>query len=367
MHLIDYVFLKNIVPFTEQTNEQMQELMQLARDPETGVEIKDRSWHLRSYKKCFVAKDFITWLSTKLHIERHVAVRIGLFLQQRGYLVHVVGDHLLKDDFLFFRFTNLRSCRKKSLSEGDLAPVLINKSLSGLRETIKKRLSRAKTTRVSLRPTPKLDLPLYLTSKAEVVIETPQLMQNSFNLASPTVQDRRRAKSCHYTQLSCDSPTALSVLSDDSGPPGDSTDRDMPEYEIIINTIRVKGLQALPKKCCGGREGKDIITKGLNRPYCKLVIEDEVVGTEVVDSLDPVWFPQATFCVTRFPAHLTVAILDQDKAPMVEGSDLFGYFDILIDEQGTFNPEDIELQTASGRDTYVGASANISFSCKLKN
>jgi hypothetical protein len=372
MHITDYVFLKNIVPFTEQTIVQMHELITLARDPSTGVEVKDRTYHLRTYKQCFVAKEFVTWLCTRLNVERHIAVRVALFLQQRGYLIHVVADHLIKDDYLFFRFTNFRPLsRKKSLSD---TPVLVNKNFYSIKESIKKRftVARPKTAgRKTLNArTPKLDLPLYLASKQETVIKTPETFNLDFDLSSPSSkQTRSRARS----EFALESPILLSeVLSEESeqsGPPDQEYDSpsDKREFEIKISSVRINGLKALPSKCIGGREGKDIVTKGMNKPYCKLVIEDDVITTDHVECLDPKFFMDATFRVTRFPAHLTVAVLDEDKAPMTDGNDLFGYFDVLIDEVGSFDPEEIELQTSSGRDNYIGATAQINFSCKLVN
>ncbi|PVD23148.1 hypothetical protein C0Q70_16411 [Pomacea canaliculata] len=68
--------------------------------------IKDRRYHLRKYKQCFIAKDVIDWAHRSHHAQtREEAVAAMLCLQQHGMIHHVVDEHDFKDQSLFFRFT----------------------------------------------------------------------------------------------------------------------------------------------------------------------------------------------------------------------------------------------------------------------
>ncbi len=104
--------------------------------------IQDRKYHLKSYKQCFVAKDFVDWLVGRGEAtNRQDAVDLGKQLVDAEVISHgkclaetascillslnylqwfeqwsrdtkmtsfffspVVGDHHFKDEFLFFRF-----------------------------------------------------------------------------------------------------------------------------------------------------------------------------------------------------------------------------------------------------------------------
>lgn len=71
-----------------------------------GVPIEKRTYHLRSYPACFVASEFVTWIS-KIGIEmpRVDAVKIGQLLVDTGHMRHVVDrEKPFSDDYLFFRF-----------------------------------------------------------------------------------------------------------------------------------------------------------------------------------------------------------------------------------------------------------------------
>eukprot|EP01128_Nolandella_sp_AFSM9_P007523 TRINITY_DN414_c0_g1_i2.p1 TRINITY_DN414_c0_g1~~TRINITY_DN414_c0_g1_i2.p1 ORF type:complete len:1634 (-),score=385.98 TRINITY_DN414_c0_g1_i2:134-5035(-) len=70
-----------------------------------GVEIKTRSYLMKSYKNCFIGKQFVDWLvSSGEASNRHAALEIGNELLLNSLLTHVSGDHDFKDDKLFFRF-----------------------------------------------------------------------------------------------------------------------------------------------------------------------------------------------------------------------------------------------------------------------
>mmetsp|Transcript_10865 Transcript_10865/g.13302 ORF Transcript_10865/g.13302 Transcript_10865/m.13302 type:complete len:714 (+) Transcript_10865:85-2226(+) len=72
----------------------------------SGVEVKDRVYHLRQYKDCFLGSEAIDFLvESDLAQSREDALRLG---QTLGILCdlfyHVTGNHQLQDDYLFFRF-----------------------------------------------------------------------------------------------------------------------------------------------------------------------------------------------------------------------------------------------------------------------
>ena len=67
--------------------------------------IKDRKYHLKTYKNCFIGKEAVTWLmDCKLCESRTSAVKAFQILQNHFILHHVCDDHIFKDDVLFYRF-----------------------------------------------------------------------------------------------------------------------------------------------------------------------------------------------------------------------------------------------------------------------
>ncbi|KAK3595270.1 hypothetical protein CHS0354_010878, partial [Potamilus streckersoni] len=67
--------------------------------------VKDRMYHLRRYRNCFVGKETVDWLVKRKHCEnRRVAVDGMRILQAANMLHHVCDDHVFKDEMLFFRF-----------------------------------------------------------------------------------------------------------------------------------------------------------------------------------------------------------------------------------------------------------------------
>ncbi|KAH9509752.1 hypothetical protein Btru_044427 [Bulinus truncatus] len=66
--------------------------------------IRDRRYHLRKFKNCFVARDAIDWLIKMYHVQsRDEAVRAMQILLRNGMIHH--DDHEFKDQNLFYRFT----------------------------------------------------------------------------------------------------------------------------------------------------------------------------------------------------------------------------------------------------------------------
>ena len=79
----------------------------------SGVEVKDRKYHLKKYKQCFVGREAVDFMVTSGWAKsRADAVRIGLELQiEHKLFEHVVDGekHPFKDEYLFFRFAEDRA------------------------------------------------------------------------------------------------------------------------------------------------------------------------------------------------------------------------------------------------------------------
>lgn len=70
-----------------------------------GLEIKERTFRFRKYKKCFVASEAVDYMVTKgLAKSRGEAVLMGVALQKElKFWHHVVDNHRFADEYLFFR------------------------------------------------------------------------------------------------------------------------------------------------------------------------------------------------------------------------------------------------------------------------
>lgn len=68
-----------------------------------GFESRDRSFHGTEYKQCFVGKEAIAWcLSHRMSLNE--AMSAGQRLIDLSMVSHVVNEHPMKDDGLFYRF-----------------------------------------------------------------------------------------------------------------------------------------------------------------------------------------------------------------------------------------------------------------------
>ncbi|KAK3093903.1 hypothetical protein FSP39_021642 [Pinctada imbricata] len=75
----------------------------LARAPHM---IRDRKYHLRTYRRCMVGTEMVDWLlqQSPLVHSRNQAVGIWQALCEEGIVVHVCREHQFKDKYLFYRF-----------------------------------------------------------------------------------------------------------------------------------------------------------------------------------------------------------------------------------------------------------------------
>ncbi|MDJ0724529.1 MAG: hypothetical protein QNJ38_05400 [Prochloraceae cyanobacterium] len=69
------------------------------------LEIKDRRWRLRIFKKCFVGQEGVNWLYKHLKVTRPEAIKVGQELLKQGHIFHVLKEHDFKDGYFFYRFS----------------------------------------------------------------------------------------------------------------------------------------------------------------------------------------------------------------------------------------------------------------------
>ena len=69
-----------------------------------GLEVADRGYMGKTYDHCWVAKDAVTWLSQMRQVPRYEAENLLNRLLGFGLIEHVLGEHRVKDQYLFFRF-----------------------------------------------------------------------------------------------------------------------------------------------------------------------------------------------------------------------------------------------------------------------
>ncbi|XP_052777705.1 DEP domain-containing mTOR-interacting protein-like [Mya arenaria] len=67
--------------------------------------IKNRKYHLRTYRNCIVGKELVDWVVKNRHCDSRQGALEGLrILKKYGVVHHVCDDHDIKDEALFYRF-----------------------------------------------------------------------------------------------------------------------------------------------------------------------------------------------------------------------------------------------------------------------
>ena len=89
----------------EKTTSSVQPLYLKIQDRFHGFKVKDRRYHLKLYKKCFVGREAVAWLVEKgFAHNRTDAVYIGQDLLQKGAFRHVESEHHFRDGYFFYTF-----------------------------------------------------------------------------------------------------------------------------------------------------------------------------------------------------------------------------------------------------------------------
>lgn len=85
-----------------------------------SLDIADRSWRMKSYPGCFVGSDAVEAIARRFNCSRADAVAVGQALMSLGLLVHVVHEHHVLDDNLYYRLAT-----SKTADAVDLAQALV--------------------------------------------------------------------------------------------------------------------------------------------------------------------------------------------------------------------------------------------------
>lgn len=76
-------------------------VVQLITGPD-GPEIRDRFYHLKRYRACFLGSDLVAFLMSKYSLVREQALRLGQRLEAADFIRHADGEHAFKDEPLFY-------------------------------------------------------------------------------------------------------------------------------------------------------------------------------------------------------------------------------------------------------------------------
>jgi len=89
--------------------DEVESLTKLAKTitPENGISLKDRNWHLTTYKRCIIGSELVDWfLETEIADTREEAILIGRKLRKLNLLLHVKKETMdFKDGYIFYRLT----------------------------------------------------------------------------------------------------------------------------------------------------------------------------------------------------------------------------------------------------------------------
>eukprot|EP00980_Cylindrotheca_fusiformis_P031124 scaffold25851_cov122-Cylindrotheca_fusiformis.AAC.1 len=101
------------------TGRSLAQLSQIASLLKRGLEVKKRTYRLKSYAKCFVASHAVDYMVKEgFCTSREEAVELGKELQNRlGLWHHVCNDHEFEDQYLFFRFSYIATAGSTTTDE----------------------------------------------------------------------------------------------------------------------------------------------------------------------------------------------------------------------------------------------------------
>jgi len=78
------------------------------------LDIRDRKWMLKSYPRCFVGSECVSYLLARKHAAtREDAVALGQMLVDNNIIAHVTKDHGFKDGTFFYRFKDHDKKKKR--------------------------------------------------------------------------------------------------------------------------------------------------------------------------------------------------------------------------------------------------------------
>jgi len=78
----------------------------IVKDLRDHLEVKDRTYRLKTYPQCFVGAEAVTYLlSSGYATTEEDAVSLGEGLREMDVFDHVTKDHPFKNEYLFYRFS----------------------------------------------------------------------------------------------------------------------------------------------------------------------------------------------------------------------------------------------------------------------
>ena len=136
--LKNYSDLKKIVLIVNSRIQMSELVFQFLKN----VKLEDRTYLLKTYKKCFIGSEAVSYLSEHLNLNRSIASKLGELIRQLGVFHHVVDDHIFIDGYFFYYLKvqndlNLSQIRTKFLMTS-------NRSIS--RDTVQEILKSDKIT-----------------------------------------------------------------------------------------------------------------------------------------------------------------------------------------------------------------------------
>ena len=112
----------NNPPSSTTKNQQKQHtLEEIVRLLQSDIEIRNRKYHLKTYKSCFVASEVIDYLiESQLASDRKSGVQLmnDIMINLPGVVEHVNGEYdLFVDDYLFYHFITNQEDEEKEVKE----------------------------------------------------------------------------------------------------------------------------------------------------------------------------------------------------------------------------------------------------------
>ncbi|CAD7702563.1 unnamed protein product [Ostreobium quekettii] len=84
------------------------ELLELGFRMSKNVELKDRQWHWKIFKNCFLGEEAVSWMISEGIVECvEEAVELGNRMIESGVIRHVTEDQRFENQPLFYRFTEV--------------------------------------------------------------------------------------------------------------------------------------------------------------------------------------------------------------------------------------------------------------------
>lgn len=95
--------------------------------------VRDRKFHLRTYRRCMVGSDMVDWLMQQSSVVHSRGQAVGMWqaLLEEGVISHVSHEHQFKEKYLFYRFreddlgiSSVPTSAEKKESEDELPDIL---------------------------------------------------------------------------------------------------------------------------------------------------------------------------------------------------------------------------------------------------